>query len=134
MKHIEGGCLCGAIRFHATDAPRSSTICHCRTCRKSSAAPSVAWLTFDRGSFAVTRGVPHRFASSSGVVRTFCAECGSSLTYASDTRPNVVDVTTMSLDDDSVFPPTQEEWLSHKLAWLPTNANLAHYPGDPPDE
>lgn len=134
MKHLQGGCLCGAIRFRATAAPHSSVICHCRTCRKASAAPSVAWLTFERGSFEVTRGVPRRFTSSAGVARTFCADCGSPLTYASEVRPLVIDVTTVSMDDPSRFPPTQEEWLSHQLAWQSTDPKRAHYPGDPPDD
>jgi hypothetical protein len=134
MKHLAGGCLCGAIRFRVTDAPHSSVVCHCRTCRKASAAPSVAWLTFDRGSFELTRGLPRRFASSAGVVRTFCADCGSPLTYASEVRPSVIDVTTMSLDDESLFPPTQEEWLSHQLAWQPTDSRLIQYREDPTDE
>lgn len=133
MKHIEGGCLCGAVRFRATEAPLSSVICHCRTCRRASAAPSVAWLTFARGSLEVIRGAPRRFASSPGVVRTFCADCGSPLTYASDVRPNVIDVTTMSLDDESLFPPTQAEWLSHKLIWETTDPGLVQYPQDPPE-
>ena len=132
MKHTEGGCLCGAIRFHVTAAPLASTICHCRTCRKASASPSVAWLTFDRGNFTITSGVPHRFASSSGVLRTFCADCGTPLTYASEKTPEVIDVTTISFDDDSIFPPTQEEWLSHKLAWQTTDVGRAHHPEDPP--
>lgn len=133
MTRIEGGCLCGAIRFRATELPRSSVVCHCRTCRKASAAPSVAWLTFDRGSFEVIRGVPRRFASSPGVVRTFCAACGSALTYASEASPRVIDVTTMSLDEESLFPPTQEEWVSHKLSWEATDPSLVQYPQDPPD-
>lgn len=132
MKHTEGGCLCGAIRFHVTGAPHSSVICHCRTCRKASAAPSVAWLTFDRGNLEVTRGIPRRFASSPGVVRTFCADCGTPLTYASERNPDVIDVTTISFDDDSIFPPTQEEWLSHKLAWQAADAGRVHHPDDPP--
>jgi hypothetical protein len=134
MTQIEGGCLCGAIRFRATETPRSSIICHCRTCRRASAAPSVAWLTLDRGSFELIRGAPRRFASSPGVVRTFCVDCGSPLTYESEVRPHVIDVTTMSLDDESLFPPTQEEWLSHKLVWEATGPSLVQYPEDPTDE
>lgn len=136
MKHIEGGCLCGAIRFRVSGAPFSSVICHCRTCRKASAAPSVGWLSFDRENFELIRGVPRLFASSAGVVRTFCADCGSPLTYASGHSPNEIDVTTISLDDESLFPPTREVWLSHKVIWEATGANLAQYArggGDGPD-
>lgn len=128
MKYAEGGCLCGAIRYRVVSEPSSSIICHCRTCRKANAAPSVGWLTFDRESFALLRGSPRSFASSSGVVRTFCAECGSPLTYANDGAPTEIDVTTMSLDDESIFAPTREVWLSHKVPWEPTDPALKQYP------
>ncbi len=93
----------------------------------------MAWLTFDRKNFEVIRGTPHRFASSTGVVRTFCADCGTPLTYASDKTPSTIDITTISFDEASLFPPTQEEWVSHKLEWEAIDATRTQYPGDPPE-
>lgn len=128
MSHAEGGCLCGAIRYRVTGAPSWSTICHCRACRKASGAPSVGWLTFDRGNFSLLQGVESRFVSSPGVVRTFCANCGTPLTYATDGRPGDIDVTTMSLDDETMFPPTCEVWISHKVSWEVTDPTREHHP------
>jgi hypothetical protein len=130
MSHAEGGCLCGAIRYRVTGAPSWSTICHCRACRKAAGAPSVGWLTFDRGNFTLLQGVMGRFVSSPGVVRTFCANCGTSLTYATEGRPGDIDVTTMSLDDETIFPPTCEVWISHKASWEATDPTREHHPGD----
>jgi hypothetical protein len=117
-----------------TGEPSSSIICHCRTCRKASAAASVGWLTFDREKFAPLHGVPRSFASSSGVVRSFCPECGTSLTYANDASPSEIDVTTISLDDESIFTPTREVWLSHKVSWTSTDPTLTKYPKGTSDE
>lgn len=133
MKQTEGGCLCGAIRFRVSGAPQSSSVCHCRTCRKATGAPSVAWVTFDRGKFEVVAGTPRGFASSPGVLRTFCADCGSALTYSSEKTPGTIDVTTVSLDDELLFPPTQEEWVSHRIGWEAVDARRPHYSGDPPE-
>jgi hypothetical protein len=74
------------------------------------------------------RGAPHSFVSSSGVVRTFCAQCGTPLTYTNDLNPSEIDVTTMSLDDESAFAPTREVWLSDKVAWEATDAALERFP------
>jgi hypothetical protein len=134
MSHLEGGCLCGAVRYRMTGAPSWSTICHCPTCRKASGAPSVGWLTLDQGNFTFLRGVPGRFISSAGVVRTFCASCGTPLTYATAGRPGDIDVTTMSLDDDAQFPPTCEVWISHKVSWAVVDPARAQYPGEVGDE
>lgn len=130
VKHSEGGCLCGAVRFRATGVPSSSVICHCRTCRKASGAPSVGWLTFDRSNLELVRGVLRRFVSSPGVERTFCGDCGSPLTYASARTPSSIDITTISLDDPSAFPPTGEVWVSHKLGWETGDPKLTQYPTD----
>ncbi|MFZ0551941.1 MAG: GFA family protein [Steroidobacteraceae bacterium] len=134
MSHAEGGCLCGAIRYRVTGAPSWSTICHCRTCRKASGAPSVGWLTFDRGRFSLLRGVPGRIVSSPGVERSFCAVCGTPLTYASEGRSGDIDVTTISLDDETRFPPTGEVWMAHKVSWEITDPTRAQHPEDPDEE
>jgi hypothetical protein len=133
MSHAEGGCRCGAIRYRLAGVPTWSTICHCRGCRKAIGAPSVGWLTFDRGNFTLLQGVLGRFVSSPGVVRTFCTACGASLTYATESRPGDIDVTTMSLDDETLFPPTCEVWVSHKVSWEATDPARKHYPGEAAD-
>ena len=70
--------------------------------------------------------------SSKPVQRGFCAKCGTQLTYAHESAPDVIEVTTASLDDPARLQPTQEIWLSEKLPWVAVNANLAHHPEDVP--
>ena len=48
---VEGGCICGAIRYRVTGHPTNSMICHCQTCRRVSASPVVAWVTFPAAQF-----------------------------------------------------------------------------------
>ena len=114
---IEGGCMCGAVRYRAGQPPRISTICHCEDCRKSAGAQSVAWVTFPFQSFAFVRGEPLEYRSSPPVVRTFCGRCGTSLTYRSDERAEEIDVTTASLDDPEAFPPSKDVFAEQKLSW-----------------
>ena len=124
----EGGCLCGAVRFAVEGRPLLSIICHCRTCRRASGAPSVAWLTFECDKFRLLAGRLREFPSSSGVIRSFCEVCGTPVTYSSEQFRGVVDVTTASLDDPSLYPPTLEAWLEHRLGWEATNSALAQHP------
>ena len=56
MQINQGGCLCSAIRFRVSGEPIFSSICHCATCRRANAAPTVAWLTFDRGQIEILSG------------------------------------------------------------------------------
>jgi hypothetical protein len=41
---LEGGCLCGGIRYQISGEPRSADYCHCRMCRRTAGAPVVARL------------------------------------------------------------------------------------------
>jgi hypothetical protein len=127
---IEGGCLCKAIRYGISGTPLSSIVCHCATCRRASAAPTVAWLTVDRVQFHFLCGSPRIFQSSRDVVRRFCEVCGTQLTYETAGSPNTIDVTTASLDFPELHPPNMEVWLEHKLAWQRLNDDLGHYRRD----
>ena len=124
----EGGCLCGAIRYHASGEPTALTLCHCHSCRKSAGAPSVAWTVFRAEGFRFIAGSPAVHESSPGVERSFCPTCGTSLTYRSTSRPDVMDVTTASLDEPNLFAPRFEIWVEEKLAWEAVDNTRPHYP------
>ena len=128
MQIHEGGCLCSSIRFRISGEPAFSCICHCSTCRRASAAPAVGWLTFDRGQVEILSGSPRTYRSSQGVARQFCGTCGSQLSYESIASPMTIDITTASLDNPNLFPPTMEVWLEHKVSWQTANQTLAQYP------
>jgi len=128
MQIHEGGCLCSAIRFRISGEPVFSSICHCSTCRRASAAPTVAWLTFDRSQVEFLSGTPRTYRSSQGVARHFCGTCGSQLSYESIASPMTIDITTASLDNPNLFPPTMEVWLEHRVSWQTANQTLAQYP------
>jgi len=124
----EGGCACRAIRYRATGRPTNTMVCHCRTCRRVAAAPVVAWVTFPASRFAIVRGEPAEFHSTPPVRRTFCAACGTPLTYQHADGGESIDVTTCSLDDPDRFPPTHHSWMSHDLAWVRFGDGLPTFP------
>ena len=113
----KGGCFCGQVRYRGSVAPLHSTVCHCESCRRAAGAQSVAWITLPASAFEWTAASPVQFESSPGVWRTFCGQCGTSLTYTHRDRPGEIDVTTASLDDPETFPPTREVFAEHKLSW-----------------
>jgi hypothetical protein len=126
---IEGGCLCRAIRYRVTGEPLAKTLCHCRSCRLASGAPSLAWAVFRSNDFVLTAGTPVSFQSSAGVYRTFCGTCGTSLAYRRMSRPDAIDVTTISLDHPENFAPTVEIWVEERVPWERLYGALPHYAG-----
>jgi len=123
---IDGGCLCGRVRYRVARRPSRTGICHCRSCRLATGAESVGWAVSDEDAFAFTRGEPRAFQSSAGVERTFCGDCGTTLTYRREARP-FVDVTLATLDDPEVLPPQKETWCQERVSWNPLNRDLVHH-------
>jgi len=125
---IEGGCLCGAVRYRVDGPASARTLCHCNSCRRAAGAPSVAWAIFPAEGFAFVAGAPKAFRSSPHIERSFCGECGTQVLYRSDRRPEVVDVPTATLDDPESFAPEREIWTGEKLDWEVVNPALPQYP------
>jgi hypothetical protein len=125
----QGGCACGAVRYEATAPAEQVCFCHCASCRRAAGATPVAWATFARARFRVTRGALAQHKSSPPVERGFCAECGTSLTYAHAARPNEIDVTLASLDEPSALSPARHIWVSDRVAWTPLADGLAQFAG-----
>jgi hypothetical protein len=128
LTNIDGGCLCGSVRYRIQGAATNSMICHCRTCRRAAAAPVVAWVTFPIERFRFVKGEVTEYSSSAPVRRTFCACCGTPLTYTHADAPQFVDITTCSLDDPDSFPPTHHSWLRHDVGWLKFADGLPQFP------
>jgi len=114
---LEGGCLCGAVRYRVTGPALDCGSCHCRSCRKASSAPELPYAQFAVSSFEIKHGWPAHFHSSPEVTRTFCRHCGSPLTYRHAGRPDRLDIRTCSLDDPDALPPAYHVWTSHKPRW-----------------
>ena len=79
---ITGGCLCGAVRFKATEAPITARVCWCRDCQKIGAGGPTANAAFRTGTLTV-EGALKDYASiaDSGnrMHRKFCPSCGTHL-------------------------------------------------------
>lgn len=134
-KPYDGGCLCGAVRYRATEAPIGVALCHCSMCRRASGAPAVAWATFRPAAFAFTQGTPVGYASSPLAGRTFCGRCGSPLTFQFNNRTGPdgeIDVTVGTLDAPERLAPTRHVFVADQLAWLRLDDDLPRHAGFTP--
>ncbi len=122
-----GGCFCGAVRYQVSGAPRTVCYCHCESCRRAAGSPAVAWATFGREGFRVTRGAVAELNSSPRVVRGFCARCGSCLTYFHEARGAEIDVTLATLDDAARLAPQKHGGVADKLPWVRIDDGLPQF-------
>ena len=114
---IEGGCLCGAVRFVATGEPISVAWCHCQSCRRHSGAPVSAFAAFSRDAYIVTKGEIAKFNSSPGRLRGFCAKCGSTLTCEGETSLEM-HFHVGAFDEADRLRPTRHIFPEERLPWL----------------
>lgn len=115
---LTGGCYCGAIRYEVRAEPINRTLCHCEMCRRTTAAPCVAWFTIPKAQLHLGGASPTSFRSSSHATRSFCGTCGTQLTFADDDFPDDIDVSTCSLDDPAVAAPTSHMFAASQVPWL----------------
>lgn len=116
---IEGGCLCGDIRY-GVDGPISDVShCHCGMCRKHHGA---AFATFGEAAREDVHWLQGEdkikvYRSSAQLERWFCTSCGSSLLCRTDEEPNVMYLALGTLDDDPGILPAFHIWVSSKAPW-----------------
>jgi hypothetical protein len=123
----KGGCYCAQVRYEVRGRPFHSTLCHCIDCRRIAAAPVVAWFTVSTRDFHFIQGEPKRFASSEKVVRCFCANCGTPLTYQHEDLPDELDISTCSLDAPELVPPDDHTYTAEQLPWVHCSDGLKTY-------
>jgi hypothetical protein len=130
---LEGGCLCGAVRYRIDAAPDHAGYCHCRMCQRATGAPVVAWLIMARNVFAWTKGQPIAYRSSATAERLFCGVCGSQLGFRELAEPQNVEITVASLDEPAAVRPSQHIWTSSRIPWFDVADDLPRYPEHGPN-
>ncbi len=112
---VEGGCLCGAVRYRATPTHREGYYCHCRMCQLAFGNTRAAFINLRKAEVEWTRGAPAHYASSSFAKRGFCGRCGTPLSfeYLGSER---MDLSVGSLDDPSAFAPSAHFAIETRIA------------------
>ncbi|MGB5337034.1 MAG: GFA family protein [Woeseiaceae bacterium] len=126
-ERLQGGCFCGEIRYEVLGPEKFACLCHCESCQRAAGAPVVAWATYARETFVVTRGEMHWHHSSPGVTRGGCRNCGTSMTYEHEGREGDIDVTLNSLDDPCAPTLRAHIWTEDSQPWLRISDDLPVY-------
>ena len=114
----EGRCLCGAVRYRVRGDPLWAVQCHCESCRRATSAAFATYAGFPRERFEILTGEPAIYRSSPGVVRRFCRQCGSPITYEGERWPTETHIFVCSLDDTTALLPTAHVHTDEQLPWV----------------
>ena len=69
-------------------------------------------------SFKVSGETLRHYASSPGVRRGFCGNCGSPMSFEIETRPGEIDLYVAALDDATGVEITQHWYWNERVAFL----------------
>jgi hypothetical protein len=132
---IKGGCICGAVRYTATDEPLVIRTCWCRVCQYIAAGSGAVNLAFARAAVTITgelRDFPLIAASGNHMHRRFCPQCGVHVTSEAEERPQLIILRAGTLDEPRRFSPQANIWVAEAPAWAHIDADLPQFPSQPP--
>jgi len=122
-----GRCLCGAIRYEFRGKPEWVVHCHCDSCRRQVSSPLATVVGVLKQNFRFTAGAPNAYASSAGVWRSFCPECGSPIAYEAVRLPDEIHLYHGTLDEPDRLVPTGHVFTEEQLAWFEVDDHLPRY-------
>lgn len=120
---LEGGCLCGNVRWRATGPAANVRVCHCRLCQRWTGAPFFARAIFLAEAFEWS-GETTCAPSSPRIDRRSCVHCGTPMFACPKDAPARIGVSIATCDDRNALSPTVHIWTSEKVAWLSLDDGL----------
>ncbi|WP_037307585.1 GFA family protein [Ruegeria halocynthiae] len=121
---MQGHCLCGTIRYEIDPPVLPCVTCHCDSCRRQCAAPMTAYFGVRDGQWRWLGETPKTFNSSPGVERSFCPNCGTPISFRSQSMSDVLHLYVATLDDPEMAKPTLHVAHEEKLGWLKLDDGL----------
>lgn len=136
MARFEGGCLCGEIRFSLDGESRMNLACHCSDCTRYNGGAPAYEAVFERSAFQLTKGAPRAYAgkgdSGRGIVRHFCADCGTPLYVHLEKLPRYIIMAAGAIDDFESFGVKAHIFAASAPAWHMFVPGADTFPGDFP--
>jgi hypothetical protein len=116
---LQGGCLCGAVRFEVTAPFISAGYCHCTHCQRRTGTGSSANGRVPQEGFRLLAGEDQlkAFQPPTGVPKLFCMSCGSALFSGEPLSDPEVAVRLGALDGDPGIRPQHRQFLDSAVAW-----------------
>ncbi|MDO9319095.1 MAG: GFA family protein [Gammaproteobacteria bacterium] len=135
MIKIEGGCLCGAVRYVASAEPIVSRVCWCRVCQYLASGNATVNLVFPAEAITITgelRDYPSIADSGRHMHRRFCPNCGVHVLSGSEERSDLVVVRVGTLDTPENVALDSHIWTSSAPHWALLDPDLPQFETQPP--
>lgn len=120
MTEHRASCQCRAVKVASTADPDFSIACNCKACQKKTGAPFAVGAYFKMADVQVggdTWKWSRQADTGRGLVNHFCPNCGTTVFWTLDMRPDHVGVAAGCFD---TTPPTPARviWAREKHCWV----------------
>ncbi len=114
-KNLEGGCLCGQVRFRATQVPLRTIACHCTFCQKVTGSSYFAESMFPTDAVLFNDGQTKSYehvsdGSNKKVYVHFCPNCGTTVSLTFERWPDIRGIARGCYDDPNAVNVSSHIW------------------------
>ena len=131
---IEGGCLCGKVRYRVDGPLFGVDHCHCSMCRRQHGAAFATYADCAAGDFSWVEGedIVKLYEAEGGGGWCFCSECGSTL--AGTDNGEVTSITLGTVEGDPGVRPESHIFTGSKAVWHEITDDLPQFDERPPED
>ena len=128
-------CCCGSLRVETTGEPAIVAACHCRECQRRTGAPYGVSVYFEKTQVR-PEGASKVYTRNGQEGRKlrfhFCPECGTTVYWEADFRPDQIGVALGAFADPAFPAPTRSAWEESRRSWVGFGHALVQFPQAPP--
>jgi hypothetical protein len=112
---LQGGCLCGKVRFKANGPPLRTLACHCTFCQRLTGSSFYAESLYESDAVEFNEGELKQFehksdGSGKRVYVHFCPTCGTTVGLTFERWPDVRAISRGCYDDPNEVEITSHIW------------------------
>ncbi len=114
-EELEGGCLCGRVRFRTAQAPLRTFACHCTFCQKVTGSSFYAESMFPKDAVRFNAEELSTYehtsdGSNKKVFVHFCPSCGTTVSLTFERWPEMRGISRGCYDDPNAVTLTSHIW------------------------
>ncbi len=132
MDKIEGGCLCGDIRYEANSEILMAYRCHCKDCQRLSGTGHLSIFVIPKALCNISGTLKYfnKVSDSGSAIKVgFCPNCGSNILANPDGAPDITALGAGSLDNAELFQPTIEIFTKSAPTWDHIDSKATQFDG-----
>lgn len=122
MDRLEGGCACGAVRYHLAGRPMFVNCCHCRDCQRQSGTAFALNAMIETDRVVMSQGTLTCVAMPTDSGRPHlvdrCASCGTAVWSDYGGRKVMRFLRVGTLDDPAALAPGAHIFIRSKQPWV----------------